>query len=255
VGCSIREPRRVAPPPPRREDFPSVRCGHRIERTLILLLSPSELETRFGVSTTWRVLFRRPSLLLGQPRPLVTCRRLSRPALSGPVAGGNENSDPVVVSSFPVRAVVAPEFLSRQIESWRCSWHDGVMEPDAASSDWCPRTTFGSEFGSRALSTCSSNVHFFGGGLKHPSETQSQRRYKKDDQESLAPLSRVGPDAMGGEEECVATAKVGECRSDAVTRSLLGVKTRATLTQRAVRALPTPSRLTVVNLAVLLLVP
>jgi hypothetical protein len=70
-------------------------------------------------------------LLLSQPRPLVTCRRLSRPALSGPVTGGNENSDLVVFSSFPVLAVVAREFLSRQIESWRCFWRDGVMEPDA----------------------------------------------------------------------------------------------------------------------------
>ena len=94
-----------------------------------------------------------------------------------------------------------------------------------------------------------------GGGLKHPSETQSQRRYRKDDHESLAPPSRVGPHAMGGEQERVASAKEGECRSDAVTRSLLGVKTRATLTQRTVGTQPAPKRLTVVNLAVLSLVP
>ena len=171
------------------------------------------------------------------------------------MTGGKENSDLVVFSSFPVRAAVAREFLSRQVASWRCSWHDGVMEPDAASSDRCPRTTIGSEFGSTALLMCTSNVHFFGGGLKHSSETQSQSRNRKDDHESLAPPSRVGPDAMGGEEERVATAKEGECRSDAVKRSRLGVKTRATLTQRAVRTRPTPKRLTVVNLAVVSLVP
>ena len=253
MGRSNCEPRRVAPA--RREGFPSVPCGHRIERTLILLLSPSEFETRFGVSTTWRVLFRRPSLLLGQPRPLVTCGRLSQPALCGPVTGGNEDSDLVVFSSFPVRAVVAREFLFRQVESWRYCWHDGLMEPDAARSDWCPRTTIGSEFGSTALLMCTSNVQFIGGGLKYPSETQSQRRYRKDAHESLAPPSRADSDATGGEEERAVTTKEGECRSDAVTRLRLGVKTRATLTQQAVRTQPTQKRLTVVNLAVLSLVP
>lgn len=171
------------------------------------------------------------------------------------MTGGNENFDWAVFSSFPVRAIVAREFLSRQVERWRGSWHDGVMEPDGASSDWCPRTTVGSEFGSSALLMCTSNVQFFGCGLKHLSETQSQRRYRKDAYKSLAPPSRVGSDATDGEEERVVTAKEGECRSDAVTRLRLGVKTRATLMQRAVRIQPTQKRLTVVNLAVLSLLP
>lgn len=215
MGRSNCEPRRVAQP--RREGFPSVPCGHRIERTLILLLSQSDSETPIGISTAWRVIFRRPSLLLGQPRPLVTCRRLSRPAVCGPVTGGNEDSDLAIFSSFPLRAAVARKFPSCQVESWRCSWHNGVIEPDAANRDWCSRPIIGSEFGSTAMLMCTSNVHFFGGGLKHPSETQSQSRYKEDDHESLASPSRVGPDATGCEEERLATAKDGECRRDAVT--------------------------------------
>jgi len=248
VGCSIRETRRAAPVPP-REDFHSLHCDHRIERTLILLLSQSDSETPIGISTAWRVLFRRRLPLLSPPRPLVTCRRLSRPAVCGPVTGGNEDSDLAIFSPFPLGAAVARKFRSCQVESWRCSWHNGVMEPDAANGDWCPRPIIGSEFGSTAMLMCTSNVHFFGGALKHPSETQSQSRYRKVDYGSLASPSRVGPDARVAKKSALPPQRLANAE---VTRSLLGVKTRAILTQRAVRTRLSPKRLTVVNIAAFL---
>ena len=247
MGRSNCEPRRVAQP--RREGFPSVPCGHRIERTLILLLSQSDSETPIGISRVWRVILRRPLPLLSPPRPLVTCRRLSRPAVCGPVTGGNEDSDLAIFSSFPLRAAVARKLPSCQVESWRCSWHNGVIEPDAANRDWCSRPIIGSEFGSTAMLMCTSNVHFFGGGLKHPSETQSQSRYKEDDHESLASPNRVGPDARVAKKSALPPQRMANAD---VTRSRLEVKTHETLTQRAVRTRPSPKRLTVVNIAAFL---
>lgn len=104
---------------------------------------------------------------------------------------------------------------------------------------------------------CTSNVHFFGDGMKHSSETQSQSRYERDDYESLATRVVLVPMQWVAEKSALspqrkAIAEVTRSRGHAVT---VGVKTHATLTQRAVRTRPTPKRLTVVNLAGLSLVP
>lgn len=176
MGRSGRVPTRVAlavsPWQRRPADLRAVRCRARIWRTLILPLCARGFDARIVVSKDWRVLFRRPLLLLNKSRPFVTRKRLSRPACGGSVTTGIEKSDPVEFCSSMERAVAAREFLYSQIESWSCAGHGAVTEPDAASKEWHPRTSSGSEFGSRTVSRCPPSDRFCDRAFQGPSESK-----------------------------------------------------------------------------------